>query len=72
MRSWKPRENHLSASPPGKSATSHRASLTVFAGVSPKLPHLNKTLLKAILMINKIVTCVARNIWYYGGKSIAE
>jgi hypothetical protein len=36
------------------------------------LPNLNKTLPKAILMINEIVTRVVRNIWYYGGKSIAE
>jgi hypothetical protein len=37
-----------------------------------KLPDLNKTLLKAILMINEIVTRLVRNIWYYGGKSVAE
>ena len=37
-----------------------------------KLPGLNKTFLQAILMINEIVTRVVRNIWYYGGKSIAE
>jgi hypothetical protein len=36
------------------------------------LPDLNKTLLRAILMINEIVTRLVRNIWYYGGKSIAE
>ena len=44
-----------------------------FSPEPPKnLPDLNKTLLKAILMINEIVTRVVRNIWYYGGKSIAE
>jgi hypothetical protein len=36
------------------------------------LPDLNITPLKAFLMINEIVTRVVRNIWYYGGKSIAE
>jgi hypothetical protein len=41
-------------------------------GPFPKLTNLNKTLLKAILMINEIVTRMVRNIWYYGGKSIAE
>ena len=41
--------------------------------LSPQiLPNLNKTLLKAILMINEIVIRVVRNNWYYGGKSIAE
>jgi hypothetical protein len=36
------------------------------------LADLNKPRLKAILMINEIVTRPVRNIWYYGGKSIAE
>jgi len=44
-----------------------------FSPEPPKnLPDLNKTLLKAILMINEIVTRVVRNIWYYGGKCVAE
>ncbi len=44
-----------------------------FSPEPPKnLPDINKTPLKAILMINEIVTRVVRNIWYYGGKSIAE
>ena len=30
------------------------------------------TALKAILMINEIVTRLGRNFWYYGGKIIAE
>jgi hypothetical protein len=44
-----------------------------FSPEPPKnLADLNEALLKAILMIYEIVTCVVRNIWYYGGKSIAE
>jgi hypothetical protein len=41
-------------------------------GPPKNLPDLNKTPLKAIFMINKIVTLLVRNLWYYGGKSIAE
>jgi hypothetical protein len=44
-----------------------------FSPEPPKnLPGLNKTPLKAIFMINEIVTRLVRNLWYYGGKSIAE
>jgi hypothetical protein len=68
-----PREIHLSASPPGKWETSDRASRTGFSPERPQaLPDLNKTLLKAIFMVNEIVTRLVRNNWYYGGKSIAE
>jgi hypothetical protein len=45
---------------------------TAFRLSPPKLPGLNKTFGTAILMLNEIVTRVVRNIWYYGGKSIAE
>jgi hypothetical protein len=44
-----------------------------FRRSAPKaLPDITQTLLEAILMINEIVTLMVRNIWYYGGKSIAE
>ena len=67
-----PREIHLSASRPGKCATRRQASPAAFRLSPQNLADLNKPRLKVILMMNEIVIRPVRNIWYYGGKSIAE
>jgi hypothetical protein len=61
------------ASPPENWKPAIGPPLPDFWYSAPKtLPDLNKTPLKAIFMINEIVTHLGRNFWYYGGKTIAE
>jgi hypothetical protein len=58
---------------PEKGATGHRVARYGFSSEGSKnSADLNKSHLRAISMVNEIVTRVSRNFWYYGGKTLAE